>query len=816
MSRFPLLAAFVLLAATPASALDVAVTIGTIEGKVIGADTGSPLATATVAIWALPDSTLITGAIADVSGEFEISPLDPGMYYLEASFVGYAPFRSEPFRISPSNRRIALDQIQLNPDAAELEGVEVTAERAAVAFEIDRTVYNTRDQITASGGNATDLLQNIPSVEVDIDGNISLRGNQNVGILINGRPAPARGDALTSFLQQLSAEMIERIEVIPNPSAKFDPEGMAGMLNIVLKEGSELGTSGGITLGGGSTGEYNASGNLNLQKGKLTVFSNYGFRSSDRNSSGYTFRENRFLDPLTLLEQDSFGLRESRSHVANVNADYALDKRRTFSTSALFSTRTGSSNNANQYLELDDPLSPTSRYDRLTFGDGSGMNMDFSSSFRRVVEANQNELTAELRFNRSTNDDLDAFEEQALSLTDGSTMDIRERSRETLDIVESELIGQFDMIRPVGVLKLETGYRGTLSGMDNTLFSESENTAGQLVPDVRRNNTFDYQEQVHAAYGLVSGSVGVLDVQAGLRAEQVLTRFDLTTTGEAFDNDYRSLFPSGIISWKPSPMRQVKVSYSKRVNRPRTRQLNPFTTFSDPQNLFVGNPFLKPQYTHAFELGLQQFSRKGSLSLTPYFRRTVDEMERFKTVSTDGTSTTTWRNFDQSDSYGAEVVGSIRFGRKFSGFASFNAYRVVTDASSIGDDLTSSDLSWSTRANLSWNVRDGLDMQAFWFYRAPRDVAQGRIASFQVANFSVRQKLLKDKASLSLRVSDPLNQMGFSFELDSPTFYQLGERNWESRRATLTFTYNFGQAPKQQQRRRTGSGEDMGGDMGIN
>ncbi|MFT4606214.1 MAG: outer membrane receptor protein involved in Fe transport, partial [Rhodothermales bacterium] len=227
-----------------------------------------------------------------------------------------------------------------------------------------------------------------------------------------------------------------------------------------------------------------------------------------------------------------------------------------------------------------------------------------------------------------------------------------------------------------------------------------------------------------------------------------------------------------------------------------------------------GNPYLKPQYTHAFELGLQQFSQKGSLSLTPYFRRTVDEMERFKTVGTDGTSTTTWRNFDQSDSYGAELIGSVRFGRRFSGFASFNAYRVVTDASSLGEDLASSDLSWSTRANLSFNVREGLDLQGFWFYRAPREVAQGRIASFQVANLSVRQKLLNDKASLSLRISDPFNQMGFSFELDSPTFYQLGERNWESRRATLTFTYNFGQAPKQ--RRNQPRGDEGMGEMGIN
>ena len=223
-------------------------TIGSIEGTVLGSDSRDALPTATVAVWSLPDSALVTGTTADIDGRFTIERLSPGRYFVRASFVGYEPFETEPFTITSGNPRIELAAINLAPVAAMLEGVQVEAERAEVAFEVDRTVYNTRDNIAARGGNATDLLQNIPAIEVDVDGRISLRGNQNVGILINGKPAPARGDFLTTFLQQISADLIERVEVLPNPSAKFDPEGLAGMINIVLKQGSELGTSGGVVL----------------------------------------------------------------------------------------------------------------------------------------------------------------------------------------------------------------------------------------------------------------------------------------------------------------------------------------------------------------------------------------------------------------------------------------------------------------------------------------------------------------------------------------------------------------------------------------
>lgn len=792
------------------------VSFGMVEGVVVGDESGAVLPTATVSVWSLPDSVLVTGTVTDGEGTFAITELDAGLYYVQVSFVGYAPFRSAPLVVTRDTPSVDLDVIRLAPDSAMLGEVEVTAERAEVAFEIDRTVYSTRDQIVASGGNATDLLQNIPSIEVDVDGNISLRGNQSVGILINGKPAPARGEFLTTFLQQIPAELIDRVEVLPNPSAKYDPEGMAGMINIVLRDDAEIGTSGGVTLSSGTADEVGVSGNLNLQKGAWTVFTNYGYRAEGRTSTGYNYRENRYLDPLTAVEQDSDGRRQGHSHVGSVSVDYALSKESTLSASALVSARTGDSDDLNRYLALDDADLPTERFDRVSLSEGEGVNMDFSAGYRRTVEPSANELTAEVRYNRSTDEDLDAFEERQLGVSAGDILGLRERSRDRMDVTGDEWIAQVDWIRPVAGMRLETGYRGTLRTMGNALFSERlDAPSGAYLPDLNRNNAFDYTEQVQAGYALLGGALGPFEAQAGLRTEWTATTFDLTTTGAAYDNDYLALFPSAVLSWKATPTQQLKLSYSKRVNRPRTSQLNPFTTFTDPLNLYVGNPFLLPEYTHSTELAFQRFWRSGSVSVTPYFRRTVNEMERYKTVNPDGTSTLTFRNFDRSDSYGAEVIGSLRIGRALRSFASFNAYRVVTDASSVDEGLGSDALTWSARANLTWTVREGLDVQAFYFYRAPRDVAQGRISSFSVANLSIRQMLWGDRASLSLRVSDPLDRMGFRFELDNPTFYQLGERKWESRRASLTFTYNFGQAPKQKGRRAQDRTDD-GMDMGIN
>jgi len=790
-----------------------------LSGSVHDADSGEPIATATIAVWSQRDSSLVTGAVSDFDGSFAIEQIRAGVYYVNVSFVGYENAVAHDVTISQDKPRVALGVIELAPDLQQMEGVEVVAEREAVTFEIDRTVYNTKDQITSTGGSASDVLQNIPSIEVDVDGNISLRGNQNVVVYINGKPSPVRGDFLASYLQQIPAGTIEKVEVIPNPSAKFDPDGMAGIINLVMKQDADLGTSGGLTLGIGTSDSYNASGNLNFQKGKLSLFTNYGFRYDNRLSEGYNFRENRYLDPLTYLEQNEDGSRENLSNMVNLNADYAFNKQDILSASAQMSVRGGDNEGVNTFAQLGANSALTGLYDRASASSDQGFNMDYKLSFKRTIETSKHELSADLRYNRSTEFEEDLFTEQLRDLSGAAANNTPELQGNEQDNLENEFAAQLDYVRPLGAGKLEAGYKGTLQRLDDTFFSETfDYGAGAYFPDVDINNEFIFDEQVHAAYGIVSGSVGKLDLQGGVRLEQALTTFDLTTTNENFENNYFSAFPSAFASYKFSDTRALRLSYSKRIQRPRTRMLNPFANYNDPLNLFVGNPSLKPEYVHAYELALQQFGEKGSLSLAPYYRKTINQMERFKTLDPlTGISTTTFENFDSSESWGAEAIGSLRLGQKLNGFASFNLYKVVTNGSNLDSDLSNSAISWSTRLNATWQVRQGLDVQASYFYRAPTDVAQGRISAFSRADLSVRQKFMGDKASLTLRVSDPFDQMGFRFIVDDNTFYQLGERKWQSRNAYLTFTYNFGRQPQRRNRSQNNEGGgDMGGDVGIN
>lgn len=793
--------------------------IGEVRGTVVDDDTGEPLASATVALWSVRDSSLVTGVVADVNGAFVIDQLFPGRYYAKVSFLGFLPETIDGIALPRDAPKRDLGTIRLQPDAQQLEGIEVTSQRETVEFGLDRTVYNTRDQVVTAGGSASEVLQNIPSVEVDIDGKLSLRGNQNVAVQINGKPAPVRGDFLATFLQQLPGDAIERIEVIPNPSAKYDPDGMAGIINIVLKQDADLGLSGGVTVGAATGDKYNASGNVNFQRGKFSLYTSYGFRYDDRTSLGENLREDFFRNPTTILDQDNDGIRNRVSHLLSANTDYRLSDKGTLSASALVTLRQGSDEEAVAYLfQNAADGSQLNVYNRGTDGDEDGFNMDYSLGYKHIVTPREHEFSADLRYNHSAEDDFELFNQQ-YTLLDGNPSDLLIRQQTTLDALTDEGELQVDYVRPLGRFALEAGGKSTLRRLDNTFYSESfDADLGVFQPDVNLNNAFIYDEQVHAVYGILSTDLGAFSVQGGLRAEQAFTDFSLETTNEAFDNNYFSLFPSAFVSYKLTEGSQLKASYSKRINRPRTRQLNPFTSFDDPLNLRVGNPALNPEYTHAFEVGYQWFNRIGSLSLTPFFRRTVDTIERFKSLDPGtGVSTLTFRNFDTRDSYGAEVVGSLRLGQKINSFASFSAYRVVTDASNVGDDLSNNAFSWSVRGNVSWQVRRGLDVQAFAFYRAPFEIAQGRISSFFITNFAVRQQLMGDKASLSLRLSDPFDQMRFRFEIADQFYAQESFRKRESRVLYLTFTYNFGSNNDRNRNRNRDRGgmDEGGGDVGI-
>ena len=622
---------------------------GRLSGTVLDADTSEPIASATVAVWAVRDSSLVTGAITKDDGTFEVEGLRGGQFYVKLSFIGYVTETVSDVALRPGAGEVDLGTIRLAADARMMDEVEVSAERDFMEVQIDRTVYNTKDQLTSLGGTASDVLGNIPSVEVDIDGNLSLRGSQNVAVLLNGKPAPMQGQSLVSFLQGLPADAVERIEVIPNPSAKYEPDGMSGILNIVLKQNQNLGFGGGISLSAATQDDYNASGNVSFQKGPVSIFTSYGFRYGSRDGEGWRYREDltpRAGNPVPgtypILDQDSFDDNSRLSNTLNTSIDYSLSKQNTLSLSGLWSYRGGDQAGLTSYLGYDTNEAFLNRFNRQTAGDGTDFNMDYRLSFSRIITPRKHELTAEVRYEQEWEDDFERFTQvdfTSMEATDGSITgqernDQKDRNRETS--------AQIDYVRPFGEdVRLEGGYKGSLENLHSDFYADTLDLGRDVfLPDESRNNTFVYDQQIHAAYGIIAAEIGKVGLQGGVRLEQALTDFTLETTGEAFDNNYFSVFPSAFATYKFSDARSVKLSYSKRINRPSTggwfNQLNPFTTNEDPFFRRVGNPRLKPEYIHAFESSFTQLLGTTTLTLTPYFRRTVDVIRFVETIDDAG------------------------------------------------------------------------------------------------------------------------------------------------------------------------------------
>jgi outer membrane receptor protein involved in Fe transport len=772
---------------------------GRITGTVVHAASGQPVASAAVAVRSARDSSLVGGGYTRPDGTFRIDGLRPGSYTVRVRVIGFAPL-VKAVVVTPAAPAAEVGKLALTPVAAELSSVTVTAQQEAVALAPDRNSYTVKDMPAASGGSAVDVLRNVPAVEVDGDNKVSLRGNENVVVQINGRMTPMRGEALGNFLAQLPANMVSKVEVVPNPSAKSDPEGMAGIVNIVLKENADLGLSGGATVGGGTTGQVNASGNVGYQAGKLTLFANYGFMRDDRAISGFTSRQGLATGLQPFLESDASGAFTPKSHSLNASADYKLAAKSTLSSNFMMSQRELTRENDNAYRELDAARALTGRSMRTSTQTGNGLMLDYTLGYKRTAKQPGDALSAEFRVNRSRDDDAIRLSDQALS-TAGATSGAAAIETNATGALTHNWTLQTDYTRTLAPrTKLETGYKGTLRQMENAYdVAQWSDATGGFVSDAARSNAFDYDEQVHAAYAVLSRGVGKFDLQGGLRAEQVSTRFDLATTGTRYDNNYHSLYPSAIAAFNVDDRRQLKASYSKRVTRPDTRQLNPFGFREDALNVFQGNPSLKPEYTHAFELGYQQSFDKGTVQVTPFARHTVNAVRFIRTIDDAGVSTTTFQNVATSDSYGTDVNGSLRLGR-VTGFGGVSAFKQVTDGSNLSTDVSNSAIGWSARANATVKLTKTLDAQGFLMYRAPMKAEQGRMSAMTMTNLALRQKLRGDAASVTLRVMDPFNTMKMGFVTDDGRFYQTSQRHFGARGMFLSFNYAFGQQPRIRQR----------------
>ena len=791
------------LAAAPAAAQSAALT-----ARVVDAESDLPLPTATVALYPAggADSTFVGGAAADIDGVVRVADLAPGTYDVVVSFVGYDDARRTGVEVGAGGADLGTVGLEVAAEA--LQEVRVTGQRPQVQARIDRTVYDTADDPVAEGGSATDVLATLPSVDVDIDGNVSLRGSGSVAVFINGRPAPVSGDFLASYLQSLPAGSIERVEVIPNPSAAFEPDGVGGIVNIVLKEDADLGLGGTLTAGGDSQGGYDAAAALTYGRGPWSLAATYGFRNDARAGAGTSFRINRYETDPTTLDQVETEDRTRTSNFLSLSADYALSRATVFTSQVQVGTRGGDETELNTTLRAASTGDPLLEYERVSTEVDDGVSGDVRLGLRQTFGEGHT-LVVEGRA-QAENEREDQAYDQTL-LTGTGALDAPQRVDE--DDEEREVSLRADYTRPVAGFTVELGYKGSREAESSTILSESMNDAGAFVPDVGINNAYEFDERVQALYAQASREWGAIGVQAGVRAEQAVTTFDLLTTNESFDNDYASLFPSAYLSFKPTEAFTLRGGYSRRINRPRRWELNPFPSFDDPLNIRQGNPELTPEYIDSFELSAAQITGWGSVSVTPYFRRTTDIIRRISTVRADGVTVRSAQNLDTADAYGAEGVVSFEGLGGLEGYVSLEAYRLQTEGTTNETALSNDAFGWGGRVNANYAFGDrfglgDLDLQATARYSAPVDTEQGRVGARTFIDLALRQKLLDDRASLTLQARDPLGLAGFSYTLDQADLFQRFERDWGAQQVGLTFSYQFGRQERSRDR-----GGERGGDF---
>ena len=793
------------LLAFPTSTLE-AQAAGVVEGSVVSQSSGNPLTGVQVAVRRASDSTVVAGGVTSAAGRFRISGLPPGRYVVEATRVGYESFVRRDVAITAASPTATLGTIRLGMSALAISGLEVRGQRSDVVVTPDRTVYSTRDIPVAAGGMATDVLRSVPELEVDIEGNVQLRGT-GAQIYLNGRPAPMQGESLNQFLQQFPADRIDRVEIIANPSARFEAEGSAGIVNIVLKKNVSLGLSGSVFLNGGTRGDVGSGARLTYQQGPFTLFGGGFFRVGHRDNASSDFRQNLVAQPVTFLQQEGWSRQRGSMGNVDLTAEYKLSGKSTLWSEVRLFQRGNESDGLTEYTHLDAFRLPTQRYDRARDGDQSALSTDLNLGFRHVIEQQKHELEFEVSMDDGTEDDATLIRRRFFAPNGDDSGLPEELTYENETDSDDEINLEADYVRPLGEKgQLEIGYRGDLETVENGRILEifSDETAASPISSTDLG--FGHQENFHSLYLTVMRTFGSLGIQAGLRGERADTRLELPA-GEAFDNDYASLFPSANLRYDLGSGRDVRLSYSKRIQRPGPWILNPINRSSDPLNRSIGNPDIDPAYTHNVSLETSWSGQRGTLRLSPYYRRTVDDWTQIKSVDAQGISTVTWENLASVESYGTSLTASLRPVRGVGGFASISGNREVRDASNLSQDFSGANLRWSARGNVQARLLPSLNLQGMLYYQPARDVPQGRISSSVMTHLGLRQQLLNNKVSVNLMLSDPLDLHRSSFETRDRTHIQTGTSRYRMRSGTLSFSYSFGRPPRSARSGGQGEGE---------
>ncbi|MBW6459332.1 MAG: TonB-dependent receptor [Bacteroidales bacterium] len=783
---------------------------GVISGTVTERDVNIPMEFVNIVLFRSRDSSMVTGTITNETGKFVLSELPYGRYYLTANFIGYERQFIDSVFITPNRKINDLGTIKLQSATTYLEGVEVVADRDRVVYQIDKKVVNVSQDLQSAGGTAIDVLENVPSVQVDIEGNVSLRGSGNFTVLVDGRPSVIEASDL---LQQIPASSIEHIEIITNPSARYDPEGTAGIINVVTKKTAERGMNGIINASVGTKNKYSGDILINYRVGKVNIFggadlgirrfSGKGTSVNETYFSDYT--QSRISDSWNKMKRDSYGIRGGIDYMATSKATISLSGKYGYynfgrdrnaymqfvtlpATTGLYSNSINSSYREGKFYEIN------ANYLQKLNDKGQKLEMMAYFSNRDTdSEDEQIEFPTDQNWENPGNP-----YNQIRSLETGNTYDYLIKADYTLPINDAS--------------KFEAGYQSRFYyDMEDYAYFNFDTLMQDWQEDEQYRNAFEFNRNIHSVYSIFASQWKGFGYQLGLRGEYMNREIQNALSPDVSVLNRPDFFPSVHISKEFLDKNQVMMSYSRRINRVRPHMLDPYISFWDPYNVRQGNPNLKDEYIDSYDLGYQRRFKGAYIALETYYRVTHNKLTRVSTLQDNGILLSTWDNLDKDHSLGTEVSGNVTITQWLSVFASANLFYYRLEGQAEGQQVKENSLNWSSRLTASVNLKNDYRIQFSSQYNGPSVTLQGETIGSYMASLSARKDFFNRKLSLTLAARDIFGTGKFGAITYGQDFYNKTTIKRESPIIMLNVTYrinNYRQTQRQQQESMDRNGVD--------
>jgi len=767
-------------------------------------DHGKGLPYVSVAFFNSKDSNYVKGAATEPNGRFAVQ-VPSGNYFAKVSFLSFEDKTIKNIVIS--DRDVDLKKVRLKPSVNDLDEFVIVEEKRLMELDLDKKIFNVAKDVTSHGADATEILDGVPSVEVDIDGNVSLRGSGNVRVLINGKPSGMMGMSTADVLKQMDATLIEKVEVITNPSARYDAEGEVGIINIIMKKDRREGVNGSINANFGYPDNFGGGFNITLKKKHFNVFTGYGARY--RSSPGSSENKQTFTYPDTTFSYtaDSKTTRISINNNFNLGTEVFLNQYNSFTISGRYSFGGGDNETNLVYTDADEfgeTVQAVYR-DEEEVKERSSYNASFN--YRKTFKKKDRLLT----FSATQSDRTDNEHSTIMQTsTNASLLDSEQR------IFNNEggknWLFQSDYIHPIKKGKIEFGLKHTIQKIDDDYAVEEFNTTineWEYVPGFK--NLVLYDEYISAGYLMMGKKFKKFSAQLGIRAEFTEVETQLVSTNEINNRDYLNFFPSAHFSYQLKKDNSIQLGYSKRIRRPRHYWLLPFFSYTDSRSNSSGNPNINPELTDAYELGHLKNWKKSSLLSSVYYRYTTNTMDWVTISDAEGITRRMPQNLGIKNSFGLEFSGSHEIVKWWNVRGSFNFFREIRDGSFQGVDYDVDTYAWSTRLNSKWTIKKKVNLQLSGNYRAPQQSVQGESLARYSIDGGFSFDVLKGNGTVAFNVKDMLNSRRRQSTSVGANFVSESSHQWRSRYFRISFTYRINQKKKRGGNRNFDDGGGEGG-----